>query len=342
MLGVCLTVCFVTGVVSHYHYHPWEWLPPPATPRWGYRLTQGLHVITGFACIPLVLAKLWSVRPRLTQMPPIRSVPHGLARLGVAILVAVVLLQLVTGFLNVLQWYPWPWPFVAVHHALAWILFGAMLIHIAVQLPNIRAGLAETIGRRWTDGRGLTRRGALAATGIATGAVAITTAGQVVGPLAPAALLAARRPDQAPDQGLPVNGRAGRRTAALVQSEGFTIELRGRTRDALSVPALEGLPRQIRVLPMACVEGWSRDAEWAGPPLLEVIARVGGTPDSVVTVRSPDRVSTIRAGQLAGALLATHLNGERLSLDHGYPVRLIAPGRIGVHQTKWITRIEVR
>jgi DMSO/TMAO reductase YedYZ molybdopterin-dependent catalytic subunit len=45
--------------------------------------------------------------------------------------------------------------------------------------------------------------------------------------------------------------------------------------------------------------------------------------------------------QLAVALLATHLNGERLSLDHGYPLRLIAPNRAEVLNTKWLTKIEV-
>jgi DMSO/TMAO reductase YedYZ molybdopterin-dependent catalytic subunit len=54
------------------------------------------------------------------------------------------------------------------------------------------------------------------------------------------------------------------------------------------------------------------------------------------------RASTIRGPQLRAALLATHLNGQRLDLDHGYPVRLIAPDRAGVFNTKWITRIEIR
>ncbi|MEP7092226.1 MAG: molybdopterin-dependent oxidoreductase [Nocardioidaceae bacterium] len=35
------------------------------------------------------------------------------------------------------------------------------------------------------------------------------------------------------------------------------------------------------------------------------------------------------------------LNGEALSIDHGYPARLIAPNRPGVLQTKWVARIEV-
>ncbi|MFI1769566.1 molybdopterin-dependent oxidoreductase, partial [Streptomyces sp. NPDC020800] len=34
-------------------------------------------------------------------------------------------------------------------------------------------------------------------------------------------------------------------------------------------------------------------------------------------------------------------NGEELSPDHGYPVRLMAPNRPGVLQTKWVGRLEV-
>ena len=44
---------------------------------------------------------------------------------------------------------------------------------------------------------------------------------------------------------------------------------------------------------------------------------------------------------LSRALLATHLNGERLTVDHGYPLRLIAPNRAGVFNTKWLATIEV-
>jgi DMSO/TMAO reductase YedYZ molybdopterin-dependent catalytic subunit len=40
-------------------------------------------------------------------------------------------------------------------------------------------------------------------------------------------------------------------------------------------------------------------------------------------------------------LLALRLNGEELSPDHGYPVRLIAPNRPGVLQTKWVGQLEV-
>ena len=40
------------------------------------------------------------------------------------------------------------------------------------------------------------------------------------------------------------------------------------------------------------------------------------------------------------ALLATHMNGEPLPVEHGFPLRLILPGWYGMAQIKWLTRIE--
>jgi DMSO/TMAO reductase YedYZ molybdopterin-dependent catalytic subunit len=40
-------------------------------------------------------------------------------------------------------------------------------------------------------------------------------------------------------------------------------------------------------------------------------------------------------------LLALELNGEALSIDHGFPCRIIAPARPGVLQTKWVSSIQV-
>ena len=74
--------------------------------------------------------------------------------------------------------------------------------------------------------------------------------------------------------------------------------------------------------------------------------RAGGDEASTVTVVSLERESPYARSQVVGpqvgaALLATHLNGERLDMDHGYPVRLISPNRPGVLNTKWLSRVEV-
>lgn len=40
------------------------------------------------------------------------------------------------------------------------------------------------------------------------------------------------------------------------------------------------------------------------------------------------------------ALLALRVNGVDLSLDHGYPARIIVPALPGVHNTKWVSSID--
>jgi DMSO/TMAO reductase YedYZ molybdopterin-dependent catalytic subunit len=42
------------------------------------------------------------------------------------------------------------------------------------------------------------------------------------------------------------------------------------------------------------------------------------------------------------ALLALQVNGAALTLDHGYPARIIVPALPGVHNTKWVSSIEFR
>jgi len=73
----------------------------------------------------------------------------------------------------------------------------------------------------------------------------------------------------------------------------------------------------------------------------------GVGPDVAVSVHSieagPYAQSNVNAVQTADpdTLLALEANGAVLSLDHGYPVRLIGPGRPGVLQTKWLRQVVV-
>ncbi len=143
-LGVAFGVCFLTGLLSHYLQHPPGWFWWPSRPVWLYRVTQGVHVATGLATVPLLGAKLWSVYPKLFTWPPVRSLVHAAERGSVAVLVAAALFQLVTGVLNVSRWYTaMPFFFTAAHYVTAWLAIGALLVHVAVQLPAIRAGLSR-------------------------------------------------------------------------------------------------------------------------------------------------------------------------------------------------------
>ena len=83
VLLVGLLVVIVTGLLSYAAYDPalggsneqtptrgllgfflFSW---PTSPAWLYRVNQGLHVLLGIALIPVVLAKLWSVAPKLFE-----------------------------------------------------------------------------------------------------------------------------------------------------------------------------------------------------------------------------------------------------------------------------------
>ncbi|HST66482.1 MAG TPA: molybdopterin-dependent oxidoreductase [Mycobacteriales bacterium] len=340
-LGIAFAVCFVTGLISHYLQHPPSWLTSvPSRPVWGYRVSQGIHVATGIASVPLLLAKLWAVSPRLWSWPPVRSVLHGLERLSILALVAAALFEVASGLLNVVQWYPWSFFFPRVHYYVAYVAIGSIALHVAVKAPVI----AQALRRPVPDGDG--RRGFLLAVGAAVATVTVVTVGQTLRPLAPLAVLAPRRPDVGP-QGLPVN-----RTAAGAGMRPVTAAYRlavdGPRPYALTLAELRALPQHEAELPIACVEGWSANARWRGVRLRDLLDRAGAPAGAAARVTSMERDGLYRESIVDGphagdelTLLALEVNGEPLALDHGSPVRLIAPNRPGVLQTKWVGRVEV-
>jgi Oxidoreductase molybdopterin binding domain len=368
VLGIAIGVLFVTGLLSHYQYEPWSWLPEPAKPVWGYRLTQGIHVVTGIATIPLLLVKLWSVYPNLFRFPPIKSIKRAIERATVAILVSTALVQVITGFLNVLNWYPFPWYFTTVHRFLAYVLVGSLLLHVGVKLPDIAYGLQAKVREAdvlteipWDENPdshsnagtlsdpptpAISRRGMLTAVGAGVGLVVLTSAGQTVTPLERIGLLAPRQWTKGP-QRVPVNRTAEQaKVMAAATSAAWTLEVVGPKPYRLRLADLD--PRAVHEahFPINCVEGWSVGAEWRGLSLLDLVLQAGGTADSRVHLLSVEENwgfnhSFVEGPQLSAALLATHLNGGRLDLDHGYPLRLIAPNRAGVLNTKWLGRMEV-
>jgi DMSO/TMAO reductase YedYZ molybdopterin-dependent catalytic subunit len=195
----------------------------------------------------------------------------------------------------------------------------------------------------------VSRRTLLAATGLGAAAAALLTAGQTVSWLEPVNLFAPRVRDLGP-QGLPVNrtsAQAGVGTAAV--DPGWTLTVTGPagTR-AFSREALAALPQSMSALPIACVEGWSADATWDGVRMSDLLAEVGASPRSDLRVTSlepsgPYRVTTMPAAYASDplTLVALAISGEPLHVEHGYPARVIAPGRPGVLQTKWLASVEV-
>ena len=263
-------------------------------------------------------------------------------------LVASSLLQVFTGVANIAQWYVFRFGFTQVHFALAWVTIGALVVHIAVKLPIIREALAPAVEevdpalvreRRWFIGGVL---------GVAASAVLLTV-GQTFRPLEPLALLAKRHPAQTP-QGVPINRRADvAGIPASVSEDGWRLKVTGPAGSkTFSYADLLALPQVLVDLPITCVEGWSAGATWGGVRVRDLARLVGGSKESVVGVESAERSGSYGRSSLPTAyaqhpdtLLALTINGQRLTRDHGFPARIIAPNRPGVLQTKWVKAMTV-
>ncbi|MFI8850819.1 molybdopterin-dependent oxidoreductase [Streptomyces sp. NPDC053499] len=420
VLGVVLlagiTVLFVTGLLSYAAYNP-DAAPPndrtpdrgllgfylfawPTDPYWLYRLTQGVHVTLGVVLVPVLLAKLWSVIPKLFTMPPARSAAHALERVSLLLLVGGVLFEFVTGLLNIQLEYLFPGSFYPLHFYGAWVFFAAFLVHVLLRLPKavqvLRAGAPRDFasGGRKSGGRKggkhppggtedggktqdvgarepdldtglvaprpadptLTRRGALGAVGGGSVLLLGLTVGQNFdGPLRRTALLA---PHGGTDPGSGANAFQINKTAAAVgvsakeTGEGWRLTVEGAhgRRLRLTRAELLAMPQHSADLPIACVEGWSTsDQHWSGVRLRDLAELAGyeageGLPG--VFVSSLQRSGAFRHAGLRDnqvrdprSLLALRVGGEDLSLDHGYPARVIVPAAPGVHNTKWVDRL---
>ncbi len=217
VLLTTLPIVIITGLLSYIAYGPqfgqaipgavgWLKLPTfdwPTDPSWLYRLNQGLHVGLGLILIPVVLAKLWSVIPRLFVFPPARSVAQLLERISLLMLVGGILFEIITGVLNIQYDYIFGFSFYTAHYYGAWVFIAGFLIHIAIKIPRMWTGLrsmsirdvlrtnrTDTVPEPYEpDGLvaenpgppTVSRRGALALVGGGALFMAVITAGQTLG-----------------------------------------------------------------------------------------------------------------------------------------------------------------
>ena len=152
LLGPLIVVIAATGLISHDAYYPdlgsnatidpahdigVLFHLPASGPSWTYALTQGLHVTIGLITVPVLLAKLWSVIPRLFAWPAVRSAAQLLERASLLLLVGGALFEFATGILNIQNFYPWHFGFVRAHYYGAWVFFAAFALHVAVKLPVV-------------------------------------------------------------------------------------------------------------------------------------------------------------------------------------------------------------
>ena len=381
-----LVIAALTGFLSHAAYNPglgandvtggfeqdlyfFSW---PTDPLWLYSATQSLHILAGFAAIPLLLAKLWSVIPRLFERPPVRSVAHSLERLSLLLLVGSSIFLFVSGVINIEYWLPFGFSFTPAHYYAALIFIGALGLHLILKLPIVAATFAregafrplgegiermraadpqaDTLASPAPAPPSISRRGFLGVVGLGSlGLVGMTAGSNLLSFARETALLSPR--GQSYGDGptdFQINKTAA--VAGVTMEQGgadWRLELVGGPEQvSLSRDDLLAMTQYTERLPIACVEGWTTWQTWTGVRLADLRAAAGIEGETNVLVESLQeggafRQATLSDGQIADtrSLLALKVNDVDLSLDHGFPARVIVPALPGVHNTKWVKRM---
>jgi DMSO/TMAO reductase YedYZ molybdopterin-dependent catalytic subunit len=149
----------------------------------------------------------------------------------------------------------------------------------------------------------------------------------------------------------------------LLDTTRWDIQIGGLVNKAMTVP-VEALTKKARYMgahlmecsgnPRAAHFGMLSVAAWDGVPLQEILERANSQPSGArVLVSGFDRYQDQSMTSVPGAswifsqdqlvssraFLATTMNGQRLSVDHGAPVRLVVPGWYGCVSIKWVNQI---
>ena len=153
-----------------------------------------------------------------------------------------------------------------------------------------------------------------------------------------------------------------------IDANSWTLEVTGLVNNPLryTLAQLQSRARRNVVFTLECSGDrgfpWFQSAvstaQWGGTPLAPILTEAGPKKDGieVVFIGSDAGEETVRdlkfttnfarSMSLADAmdpnnLLAYEMNQAPLPQQHGFPVRLIAPGWYGIANTKWLKRIEV-
>jgi DMSO/TMAO reductase YedYZ molybdopterin-dependent catalytic subunit len=362
VLLVGLPIVIITGLLSYIAYGPqfgqaipadvgylhlpyFDW---PSNPAWLYRLTQGLHVTLGMILTPIVLAKLWSVVPKLFTWPPVRSLGGLLERISLLALVGGILFEFLTGLMNAQYDYSFGFSFYLAHYYGAWVFIAGFVSHVVLKVPTMvralrtgpdgsgafgrwlhdgvaetepepmdEAGLAPLAPNRPT----LSRRGLLAMVGGGSALVAVLSVGQTWDPLRPLALLSPRGQSYGtgPNDFQINRTLAGSGIDPARLGAGWRLTLRGgATEVSLTRDQLLGMVLHTATLPIACVEGWSVYRTWTGVRLRD-LAALAGVPDPANAF--------VQSVETSGAFArATLQNNQVLNPDSLLALRVGNPG----------------
>jgi DMSO/TMAO reductase YedYZ molybdopterin-dependent catalytic subunit len=136
----------------------------------------------------------------------------------------------------------------------------------------------------------------------------------------------------------------------MVAAEGWRLRIDGGLGRslALSLSDLLAMPTVERLVCMSCISnpvGGSlvSDSTWTGVPVRDLLARVGESRQaSTLLARGADgyfETVPLAAAMAPNVLVAIAMDGALLPREHGFPARLLVPGRYGYKSVKWLQSI---
>ncbi|MFC6837413.1 molybdopterin-dependent oxidoreductase [Halomarina ordinaria] len=316
LLAVALAL--VTGVVSL----------GVGTPRFGW-----VFVLHGAGALVLVVLLFWKLR-RVRR----RVTGRWNRTVALSVLLAFLALSaLATGIAWVLGYDLdlWGWTLLNLHIGLGLVVVPVLLVHLAARFRTPTTA-------DWEGRRTVLQYGAL----VLFGALAWRAQQALVAVLDTAGAdrrFTGSKPHEGSGNRFPVTSWV-LDDPDPIAPETWRLHVAGAVERPLELgyDALDAR-REERAL-LDCTSGWFVERDWRGVPVADLLDDAGVTGEARwVTFHS---VTGYRFGfpvdVARGMLLATHVDGERLTHGHGFPLRLVAPGKRGFQWVKWVTAVEVR
>src|SRR5216683_455549 len=320
-IALATVIAFMTGVVSLIAGHPQEWL------------IFVLHAIGGFWLLLLLWGKLRRVWPRLihSRRWDRRTIFGSLALLLVTLALGSGIWWANGGAwdfagYNLLNW----------HIALGFVLTAAIVLHMFARAKRLRK--RDIVGRRRV----------VQFSALLIGGVAIWPGEQLAErilnlPGAKQRFTGSREQGSYAGNAFPTSSWVADQPRQI-DAQSWRLSLGGavNTPRVFSYYELVSAGDELEAT-LDCTGGFYSTQRWRGIRIGRLLDQVALHPGaryvsfiSVTSYRWSLPLQEARA-----ALLATHAGKEPLSYEHGFPLRLVAPGRRGFEWVKWITRVEV-
>jgi DMSO/TMAO reductase YedYZ molybdopterin-dependent catalytic subunit len=320
-IALASVLAFITGVFSLITGHPQAWL------------IFVLHAIGGFWLLLLMWGKVRRVWPRLVYL-------RRWDRLTLFGLLALLLVTLALGSgiwwatggvlnfagFNLLNW----------HITLGFVLTSAILFHMFARAKRLRK--RDVVGRRRV----------LQFSALLIGGVALWPGQQLAErmlhlPGAKQRFTGSREVGSFAGNAFPTSSWVADQPRPM-NTQGWQLSLGGAvtTPRDFSYDELVAAGDELEAT-LDCTGGFYSTQRWRG-------IRIGHLLDEASLPSEARYVSFVSVtsyrwslplDEARSALLATHVGEEPLSHEHGFPLRLVAPGRRGFEWVKWVTRVEV-